>query len=328
MNHESKKRVVKCGRRVAAGDIIEQNVAGGWIRATVTDEAREYACLQPVHSGKKWRWIKTGRLPKVGDTVELFDIGEWIGLRRVRASNPKAFACGNTPRGYTLAEEGYRWRWPQAAEKSVPELPKLGDAVYALDSSSRRKLVVFDNQLLGERPGFKARDPGSDAPAFWVYYLDQEGAAWTRTPPADTPEAPKPAAPDAETLRAQHQPRLDAAAWAAVCGAGMLENADRLADNLCAIGHHVAAVRGQDRWGVGDIAAAFAGYKALPAMGASKPWWQILGFSEPPAVYEIVKVRWAVRIRECHPDRGSSGDPNKAAEMNAALDEAKRYYER
>jgi hypothetical protein len=39
---------------------------------------------------------------------------------------------------------------------------------------------------------------------------------------------------------------------------------DRAADNLAAIAKHVEAMRGQLRWGVADVAAMFAGFKALP----------------------------------------------------------------
>ena len=100
---------------------------------------------------------------------------------------------------------------------------------------------------------------------------------------------------------------------------------DRLADNLCAIGHHVSAVRGQDRWGVGDIVAAFAGYKALPAMDAGKTWWAILGYAQPPVMYATVRARYEELIYRAHPDRG--GSANKAAEINAAFDEAGKFYE-
>src|SRR5262249_31741204 len=42
---------------------------------------------------------------------------------------------------------------------------------------------------------------------------------------------------------------------------------NRLPDNLAAIAAHLEAMRGMDRWGVGSIEQAFAGYKALPARG-------------------------------------------------------------
>lgn len=100
---------------------------------------------------------------------------------------------------------------------------------------------------------------------------------------------------------------------------------DRVADNLAAIAHHVDAVRAQARWGVGDVAQAFAGYRALPAMDAKKTWWALLGFREPPVGLEAVRAKWRERIAEAHPDRG--GNANQAAEINAAMAEAERFYE-
>ncbi len=39
---------------------------------------------------------------------------------------------------------------------------------------------------------------------------------------------------------------------------------DRAADNIAAIAKHVEAIRGMDRWGVGNVEAMFQGFKALP----------------------------------------------------------------
>ena len=99
---------------------------------------------------------------------------------------------------------------------------------------------------------------------------------------------------------------------------------DRVADNLCAIAHHIQAIRAMDRWGVGDLAQAFAGYKALPPIEAKKTWWALLGFAQPPADLDAVRAKWRTRIGDTHPDRG--GDANQAAEINAAMSEAEGYY--
>ena len=103
---------------------------------------------------------------------------------------------------------------------------------------------------------------------------------------------------------------------------------DRVADNIGAIAAHIDAMRGQSRWGVGDIQQAFAGYRALPAMNAKQPWWEILGFREQPdpevVPVETIRSKWMALARRHHPDRG--GNPNQAAEINAAWDEAAREY--
>jgi hypothetical protein len=44
---------------------------------------------------------------------------------------------------------------------------------------------------------------------------------------------------------------------------------DRVADNMIAIAKFIDAMRGQLRWGVGDVGAIFEGFKALPPAEAA-----------------------------------------------------------
>lgn len=101
---------------------------------------------------------------------------------------------------------------------------------------------------------------------------------------------------------------------------------NRVPDNIAAIAAHLDALRGQLRWGVGDMEQAFAGYKALPSMGEKKPWWLLLGFTQPPAEQAIVKAKYLELLQVQHPDAG--GNANQAAETTAAFTEAKTYYDR
>lgn len=96
---------------------------------------------------------------------------------------------------------------------------------------------------------------------------------------------------------------------------------DRVADNMAALAAHVDAVRGQLRWGVGTLEQAFGGYKALPAMGATKQWHEILGVKED-APWPIIEARREALLHVHHPDKGGNG--NQAAEINAAFDQARR----
>jgi hypothetical protein len=93
----------------------------------------------------------------------------------------------------------------------------------------------------------------------------------------------------------------------------------RLADNLAAVAAHVEAVRGTMRWGCGDVLQAFAGYKALPAMGAKRAWWEIMGIDRNAPAAQI-KARFRELAERHHPDRG--GNPNQMAEISAAYEEA------
>ena len=92
----------------------------------------------------------------------------------------------------------------------------------------------------------------------------------------------------------------------------------RVADNLAAIAAHVEALRGQQRWGVGTLAQAFAGYKALEGI---RNWWEVLGVP-PDATAARIKARRRELLEKHHPDKG--GDPAQAAEINGAYDRAVR----
>jgi len=90
---------------------------------------------------------------------------------------------------------------------------------------------------------------------------------------------------------------------------------DRAADNLAAVAKYVEAMRGQIRWGVGDIAAMFAGFKALPgaiitpqAMTVEEAA-EFLGGSNHPSVATVLmrdaetfKETYRSRAKELHPD--------------------------
>jgi hypothetical protein len=94
----------------------------------------------------------------------------------------------------------------------------------------------------------------------------------------------------------------------------------RVADNLHALALHVGAIRGQLRWGVGSVDQAFGGYKALPAMGARKLWYEVLALPHTAGKAEIEKKRLEL-LGKLHPDR-PGGDAEAAAEVNAAYREA------
>lgn len=96
---------------------------------------------------------------------------------------------------------------------------------------------------------------------------------------------------------------------------------DRVADNMAALAAHIDAMRGQARWGVGSLDQAFAGYKALPAVGARKAWHEVLGVVAHEAT-GTVELRIRTLQREHHPDRGGNGA--QMAEINAAADEFRR----
>jgi hypothetical protein len=96
---------------------------------------------------------------------------------------------------------------------------------------------------------------------------------------------------------------------------------DRVVCNMVALTHHIEAMRGQLRWGVGTLEQAFGGYRALTAMPASKQWWEILGVKYT-AEWKVIEAARIALLQKNHPDIG--GGNAVAAEINAAFDEAKK----
>jgi len=88
-----------------------------------------------------------------------------------------------------------------------------------------------------------------------------------------------------------------------------------VADNLASSAAHVDALRAIDRYGVGTLDQAFAGYAQLPA--APVDWWIVLGIPATSGPEEIDRAYKAL-ARKHHPDVG--GDPSQMAKLNQARD--------
>jgi hypothetical protein len=99
---------------------------------------------------------------------------------------------------------------------------------------------------------------------------------------------------------------------------------DRAADNVVAIAKHIEALRGQDRWGVGSIEQAFAGYAALPAPGqhARRPWRAVLDLAGVGVALEGAEKRYRELAKIHHPSVG--GDPQAWDELQTAIADARR----
>lgn len=93
-------------------------------------------------------------------------------------------------------------------------------------------------------------------------------------------------------------------------------------DNLWAIAKHIDALRGQQRWGVGSIEQAFAGYTALPPANGSSAinWWSVLGVAAH-APTEDIKAAYRALVKVHHPDAGGSAE--KFVVVQKAYDAAK-----
>ena len=89
-------------------------------------------------------------------------------------------------------------------------------------------------------------------------------------------------------------------------------------DNLWAIVKHIEALRGQERWGVGSLDQAFAGYMALPDPD-QRDWWDVLGVDRMTRDAEI-RMAYIRLAKQYHPDAG--GDPVMFDQVQKAYDMA------
>ena len=64
----------------------------------------------------------------------------------------------------------------------------------------------------------------------------------------------------------------------------------RVEDNIAAVAAHIRALRGIDRWGVGSVRQAFAGYKRLTGGDAPTPWWEVLGIDHEATAAAVKKA--------------------------------------
>ncbi len=78
---------------------------------------------------------------------------------------------------------------------------------------------------------------------------------------------------------------------------------DRVADNIAAIAQHIDALRRIDRYGVGTLDQAFAGYAALPP--SAEEWWLVLGVRRD-APLEAINEAFRDQAKKHHPDVGGT----------------------
>lgn len=99
---------------------------------------------------------------------------------------------------------------------------------------------------------------------------------------------------------------------------------NRTADNMAAIAAHIDAIRRVDRYGVGTLDQAFAGYTPLPPPGADNrpPWRKVLEVADP-VTPDAVQAAYRAKARQFHPDL-PGGSHEAMAMLNEARDAALR----
>jgi hypothetical protein len=93
----------------------------------------------------------------------------------------------------------------------------------------------------------------------------------------------------------------------------------RVADNIAALAQHIDALRRIERYGVGRLEQAFAGYAALPAH--VEQWWDLLELDSRVSSIVEVDVAYKRLAKLRHPDNGGSQDA--MAKLNEARELAR-----
>jgi hypothetical protein len=99
------------------------------------------------------------------------------------------------------------------------------------------------------------------------------------------------------------------------------------ADNMAAIAGHIEAIRTQERYGVGTLEQAFAGYAALPPVGGTQggDWRTELEIAPGERLtLEQVEAQYRVLVKKRHPDNGGSHDA--VVRLNLARDASRAYF--
>lgn len=104
---------------------------------------------------------------------------------------------------------------------------------------------------------------------------------------------------------------------------------NKIEHNLRAITKTIEALRGQERWGVGTVKQAFAGYKALPERASAgtngaglavRDCWTVLDLDRASASPQTVVKRYRRLMLDRHPDQG--GSEAQVKELQVARDQA------
>lgn len=92
---------------------------------------------------------------------------------------------------------------------------------------------------------------------------------------------------------------------------------ESIGENLLAVAKHIEAMRGQERWGVGNLQRAFAGYAALEERTGPSPW-DVLGIA-PTICEATILDAWKAKATLAHPD-AATGSHEAFIALNQAKD--------
>lgn len=93
----------------------------------------------------------------------------------------------------------------------------------------------------------------------------------------------------------------------------------KVADNIAAIASHIFAIRAVERYGVGTMDQAFAGYAQLRS--GTDEWWLVLGIDRTASA-EQIEAAYRSLAKKTHPDAG--GSTWEMARLNSAREAARK----
>jgi hypothetical protein len=176
-----------------------------------------------------------------------------------------------------------------------------------IDARFKTKMVFVVGDLVNELKLLGARD---------VVISTNAPVSRNGTPYANSSEPDDPGAAVYFDRRVRNMRSHDPDTWKPFVIA--CDTYRKLVWNLRAIGMTVEALRTIQRHGASSmLEQAFTGFAALPSVGHTKPWWEVLGVSED-ATREEIRKAVAELAKIHHPDVGGSHE--RMSEINAAFE--------
>ncbi len=213
-------------------------------------------------------------------------------------------------------------------EQPVDRFPLVWPANWPATPATQRLRAKFHTTVLKTYGGSSYRDKKALTMAAAVERLMRE---------CDRLGAQGPVLSTNVALRLDGMPRSDQSMVIAEPGAALYfrhkhkpivmacDKWDRVSDNIAAIAGHIEALRATDRYGVGRLEQALAGYQRL--LSGRRAWFEVLGFTRPPVEWNRVAERHRELQVQWHPDK-PAGDSAKLTEINEAYETAREEFGR
>ena len=119
------------------------------------------------------------------------------------------------------------------------------------------------------------------------------------------------------------------ACWFSLRGKRLVLASDRwteCSDNIAAISAHIKATRSIEKYGVGSLEEAFAGYRTIEDFSQGLPWRRVLGVRDDakPTLADVEMI-YRRRAKEIHPDSLNGAEGHlQMSQLNVAIEQARK----